>query len=123
MGWLARQVAKTQFAQRAVAERADLEIFQGRPSKRLIIGLSLFVLNFALGWPVVAVLGAAAFWTDSPLLLLLGGPAAYAFSWIILGLSVLLVGPDSARYLRALLRWGVRRWVEGSGDLIPPRDP
>lgn len=115
LGWLARQVAKTEYAQRAVADRADLAIFQGRPSTRLIVGLSLFGLNFLLGWPVVAALGAAALWTDSPLLLILGGPAAYAFSWMLLGLSVLLVGPDSARYLRAILRWFVRRWVERAG--------
>jgi hypothetical protein len=124
LGWLARQVARTEFAQRAVAERADLEIFEGRPSKRLILGLSLFGLNFVLGWPVVAALGAAALWTNSPLLLLLGGPAAYAFSWLLLGVSVLLVGPDSARYLRAILRWALRRWIERAGALrSPPRDP
>ncbi len=106
-----------------MAEQAGLEIFQGRPSTRLVVGLSLFGLNFLLGWPVVAALGAAALWTDSPLLLLLGGPAAYAFSWILLGLSVILVGPDSAHYLRAILRWTVRRWVERGALRSRPPGP
>jgi len=109
-------VGRTDFAKRAVAEGAGLEIFRGRPSVRLVVGLVLFVLNFVLGWPVVAALGAAAVWTDNPLLVLLGGPAAYGFSWLILGLAVLLAGPDSASYLRALLRWAVRRLVERSAD-------
>lgn len=98
-----------------MAERADLEIFQGRPPLRLVLGLFLFVLNFLLGWPVVAALGAAAVLTSDPFLVVIGGPAAYAFSWLLLGLAVWLVGPDSARYLRAILRWAVRRWVERSG--------
>ena len=108
-------MGRTGFAQRAVAERADLEIFQGRPPLRLVIGLALFVLNFILGWPVVAALGAAAVLTGDPLLVVIGGPAAYAFSWFLLGLAVWLVGPDSARYLRAILRWAVRRWIERAG--------
>ncbi len=99
-----------------MAERADLEIFQGRPSLRLVLGLILFVLNFILGWPVVAALGAAAALTGDPFLVVIGGPVAYAFSWFLLGLAAWLVGPDSARYLRALLRWGVRRWVESAGS-------
>ena len=114
---MARQVGRTTFARRAVAEGADLGIYQGRPPLRLLIGLALFCLSFLIGWPVVAALGAAAFWTESPLLLLVGGPAAYVFSWLILGLSVLLVGPDSARYVRALVRWAVRRWVERAGQV------
>ncbi len=121
---MARAVGKTEFARRAIAEDADLEIFQGRPSPRLVLGLGLFILNFLLGWPVVAALGIAALWTDSPLLVLLGGPAAYAFSWLLLGLAAFLVGPDSVRYLHAILRWAVRRWVERSGSVRSrPRGP
>ncbi|MFH1530599.1 MAG: hypothetical protein ABIK09_07685 [Pseudomonadota bacterium] len=117
LGWLARCVGRTGFAKRAVAESADLGIFQGRPATRLVMGLVVFALNFLLGWPVVAALGVAALWTESPLLLLFGAPIAYAFSWFLFGLGVLLVGPDSARYLRALVRWAVRRWVERAGGV------
>jgi len=110
--WLARQVAETGFAQRAVADRADLSIFRGRVSMRLVLGLFIFVLNFVMGWPVVALLAAVAVRVGDPDIILIGGPAAYLFSWGLLGLGIFLAGPDSARYLRVVLRWAVRRLVE-----------
>ena len=46
----------------------------------MFIGLVLIVLSFILGWPLIAALGVLAVWIKEPLLAIIGGPAAYAFS-------------------------------------------
>ena len=108
---LARRLARTAYARRAVAERADLSAFRARPSARLAAGVLLIVLGQLMGMPAVAAFGLIAAHTRRPIMLL-AAPASYIASWGVWSLGMWLAGPDNIRYLGVLLRWTVRRFVE-----------
>ena len=109
---LARYVEGTKFAQEAIAEGADLSAFQEKPRPRLLFGLVLLGLSFALGWPLVAAFGVAAIWAGNPYLAVIGAPAAYLFSWALWGAAMWLMANESYDYGRLFMRWAVRAFVE-----------
>lgn len=119
-GWIARCVERTHFARSALEEEADLSPFKERPSARLVVGLVILALSFTVGWPVVLLCGLLAVWFSNPYIVLIGGPAAYGFSWLLWAVSMYLTGHESYKYGRIFLRWWVRRLVEehGSGRRI-----
>ena len=112
---VARTLAKTEFGREAVLDGADLSAFRDRPTVRLVLGLVILALSFILGWPLVAAFGIAAIWFDNPWLALIGGPAAYVFSWGLWGIAMLLTGYESYKYGRIFMRWAARRVVEKYG--------
>jgi hypothetical protein len=122
---IARRLARTRFVQRAVEDQADLSAFREKPSARLVVGLLLIGLSFVAGWPVVTLCGIIALYTGRPLVLLIGGPAAYAASWLIWGAGMLLAGAENIRYGGILFRFVVRRFVEKHAGAEPrsARDP
>ncbi len=67
---------------------------------RLSLGVTLGVMQLVLGWPAVAVLGSSAAYTGDADLALWGAPGVYALSWLLLGLAVLIGGPDAMRVTR-----------------------
>lgn len=113
-GWARR----TAYGREAVASRADLSLFRQPPSFTLVLGLILLVLSYVIGWPCVLAAGALAVYLKDPLIFAIGGPATYALSWLVWGVSLLLMGKDNIRYMKALLRYGVRVFIEkyGAGD-------
>jgi len=113
--WCVRKLASTRFAERAIAEEADLSVFKQRPTFQLVVGLVLLALSMLLGWPAVAATGVLALLFDDPLLFLVGGPAVYGFSWLVWLGSLYFLGTESYRYGRIFLRWLVRRLVERHG--------
>ena len=106
---IAENLSRREFVRSAIADQADLSIFRERPGLRVYIGLVLIALNYILGWPAVALLGLLAYVFNEELILLLGGPAIYGFSWLLLIAGGWLAGGD---YSRALARWFVRIFVE-----------
>jgi hypothetical protein len=112
---LARRIGRTNFANDAIAEGADLAAFQERPRPRLLAGLILLTLSFVLGWPLVAAFGIAAIWAGNPYLAIIGGPAAYLFSWGLWAVAMWLTANESYDYGRLFLRWAVRAFVERHG--------
>jgi hypothetical protein len=106
--WLSRRAC----VRRAIDERADLSAFRRRPSRRLFIGLILLAVSMLLGWPAVGTLAGLAVYFREPLLGAVGGPAVYAFSWVLYGAALWIGGPDVLRYMRAFGRWALRRLAE-----------
>lgn len=115
LGWIARSIHNTEFGREAVRDRADLSAFRDKPTVRLVLGLVILALSFVLGWPLVAAFGVAAIWFGNPYLALIGGPAAYAFSWGLWGIAMLLTGYESYKYGRIFARWATRRFIEKYG--------
>lgn len=102
--WINR-IAEIEFVRKAIAEKADLTAFQGRPSARVLLGVFLICLGSLLGWPAVAVLGILAVKFQEPLLAVVGGPVVYGISYVIFALGMYFSG---AKYSIIFLRWLTR---------------
>ncbi len=116
---IAAWAAHTAYGREAVESKADLGIFKEPPSFVLVLGLVLMGLSYVIGWPGVIASGIAATYLKNPLIFIIGGPALYGFSFLVWGTSMLLIGKDNIKYMRALARYGVRIFIErfsGSGS-------
>lgn len=113
MRWLGRLLLRIPAARKAVRDGADLERFRRPMDRKLRVGLLLLALGMLTGWPAVALLAAMALVLKEPWILALGGPMAYALSWIVWGVGVLVAGIASLAYLQDVNRWLLRRLVEG----------
>lgn len=74
--------------------------------------MALLALGLLTGWPLVALLGALALWSGRAGIVLVGGPLAYAISWVIYGAGLLLAGLAARRILASWHLWVLRRLVE-----------
>lgn len=110
--WIARRVARTRFARRAIEEKADLSAFKEKPSTKLLVGVFLIGISFVVCWPCIALCGILAVYFEEPLIIVIGGPAFYAFSWLVWSVGMLLTGVENVRYGGLFLRWVARRFVE-----------
>ena len=89
---------------------ADLSEFKERPTPRLIAGLILMALSFLMGWPAIAALSFLAVWWQEPLIIVIGGPTAYALSCV-----VFFIGAWMARaphYLNTLTRYTMQSFLK-----------
>ena len=109
---IADRAARTAYGREAIRSKADLGIFKAPPSPALVIGLVLLGLSYVIGWPGVIASGVAAAYLKKPLVFIIGGPAVYAFSFLVWGVSMLLIGKDNIKYMRALGRYGTRVFIE-----------
>ena len=75
-------------------------------SVRFRIGIVLLTINQPLGWGAMGLCAALAVKTNRTELYL-WGIAAYAFSWVILGVGLLLTGSEGIQYIRF---WSDRIW-------------
>lgn len=99
------RLARISFIRRAIEEEADLSAFKQRPTPRVVLGIFAIGLSYVIGWPLIAVLGAAAVHFGQPLLIVVGGPAAYGLSHLVFLLGMYLAG---AKYSWIFLRWLTR---------------
>jgi len=106
---LARYLSQKEYVKSAVEEGADLSIFRQRPGVRVYAGLVIFALNYILGWPAVAFLGFLAMYLKDERIFIIGAPAVYGFSWLLVFIGSWLAGKD---YIKALTRWFGRVFVE-----------
>jgi len=102
---LVRRLARTVFVRTAIEEQAGLDAFRQPPSLRVILGVGAIVFSYVIGWPLVALLGAAAVYFGQPLIVLVGGPLAYGCSHLVFLLGMYLAG---AKYSWIFLRWATR---------------
>lgn len=107
-GWLIR-IGKTTYVQNAISEQADLAMFKQKPTARVIWGLIIIGISYTIGWPVISVLGILSVYWQKPLLLIIGGPVAYALSHLVFILGAYLAGAD---YARGFFRWATRVAME-----------
>jgi hypothetical protein len=103
------KVAATRFAQKAIADKADLSPFMEKPNPRTIAGISAIGISYIIGWPAVAFLGVVAVHLEKPMIAIIGGPLTYGLSHLVFILGMYLAGAD---YTRVFLRWATRKTVE-----------
>jgi hypothetical protein len=99
-------LARNHFVRSAIMDRADLSAFRRRPDLRIISGVAAITVSYAIGWPLIALLGVAAVHYGNAAILAVGGPVAYGLSHLVFMLGMYLAG---ARYSRIFLRWAVCR--------------
>lgn len=93
------QSATSEDASTSEAER-DAQLLR---SPRFRWALGLWLLNYALGWPVIGLAGAASPWLGAQNAAMIGA-GSYALSWVILGLAMLLGGSEIAVF--------GKRWIQ-----------
>ncbi len=103
--WLVARVAATRFVRQALADNADLSAFKGKPSLKVIAGITAIVISYIIGWPAVALLGFLAAYYGRPAIVVVGGPLIYGLSHLVFLLGMYLAG---ARYTWIFLRWLTR---------------
>ena len=106
---VARRLARTGFGQRALTQPDRPAILKQRPTKRVYGGLALMALSALTGVPALAALTYLSVRMSKPMIIAVGGPAAFALVHIIFGLGVYLAGRNYA--IEALL-WVTRRFLE-----------
>jgi hypothetical protein len=72
-------------------------------SLKFRIGIILLVTNQPFGWGAMLICNAIAIHRHNTLFFFLG-IGAYALSWGMLGLGLLLAGPEGIKYSRSLLK-------------------
>ena len=90
-------------------------------SARFRWALGLWVLNYLLGWPVVAIAAASTPWLGPRNAALLGS-GSYALSWGVLGVAVLLGGSEIAVFGKSWVRRRLGRGTSADADISEP-DP
>jgi hypothetical protein len=68
--------------------------------QRAILGFFLIAISYPLGWPAVGLFAGLAIYLKEPMIGIIGGPAVYIFSWLVLLAGIFLVGKDSYRHFR-----------------------
>ena len=107
--YLINKLAQTQFARKAIADKADLGAFKKRPTPKILLGIFCLAFSYLIGWPAVGAIGSLAVYWDEPWLLVIGGPVVYGLSHLVFILGMYLAGAD---YTVIFLKWAVRRLVE-----------
>lgn len=111
---LIKKLARTEFARKAVEDKADLSAFREKPTPKLFFGLFLLTFSYVICWPLVAALGMMSVAFGKPLIVIIGGPMAVGLSHLVFILGMALGGAD---YSKIFLRWAARVMVE---KYLPP---
>lgn len=104
-----RKLAETEYVRDAITDRADLSVFNERPTPRIIFGLSVIGVSYIIGWPVITALGMLSVYLHEPIILAVGGPVIYLISHLTFIVGAYFAG---AKYTRALIRWLTRITME-----------
>lgn len=118
--WMQNLVARLSarpYVRAAIADEADLGAFKERPTLRVIAGVALILFSYLVAWPLISVLGAISLYLKQPLIVAIGGPAAYGLSHLIFILGMFLSG---AKYTAIFLRWATRMAVLTLQRHYPP---
>ena len=106
---LARGIAKTKFASRAIQDRADLSAFKEKPTARTFFGIILMCSSFIIGLPAVGLIGALAVSRQEPLIIIIGGPSLLIIAHLVFVAGMVLAGGN---YIRVFFRWATRIVLE-----------
>ncbi len=113
---IARRVNRTEFARKAIEDKADLGPFREKPSSRILFGIFLMGFSYLIGWPAVTLFGILSIYFSQPLIVILGGPAIYGISHLVFLAGMYLAG---AKYTYIFLRWATRKFLEKYLDTAP----
>jgi hypothetical protein len=100
---------KKEFVKNSLKENVDLSCLKKRPSTRVIVGISIALFSYILGWPVVGILGVISLYVGKPLIVIIGGPLAYGISHLVFLFGMYLAGRD---YAAAILKWSIKKAYE-----------
>ncbi len=103
------KIAGTAFVREAIADKADLSAFRGKPSLKVIAGVLTIAFSFVLGWPMVTLMGILSLHTGNPWFALIGGPIFYGLSHLVFMVGMVLSG---AEYSLIFFRWLTRITME-----------
>jgi CHASE2 domain-containing sensor protein len=117
MRTLVTRLSARPYVRAAILDEADLSAFRERPTVRVIAGVALILFSYVVAWPLISVLGAASLYLRQPLIVAIGGPAAYGLSHLIFILGMYLSG---AKYTAIFLRWATRMAVVRLQRRYPP---
>ena len=106
---VARRLARTRFGQRALTQPDRPGILKQKPTIRVYGGLALMALSALTGLPALALLSYLSVRMGKPMIIAVGGPAAFALVHIVFGLGVYLAGQN---YAIEVLLWVTRRFLE-----------
>lgn len=109
---LVKRFAETPYVRSALEERADLNAFRQKPTRRIIFGLIVIGISYTIGWPAVGAFGILAAYLEEPLILIVGGPAIYGMSHVVFIIGMYLAGAEHAK---VFLRWATRMGMEKLG--------
>jgi hypothetical protein len=98
-----------EFIRESVIHKSDLEAFKRKPDARIISGVSLIILSYIIGWPLISALGFLAYHFKEKYIIILGGPAVYGLSHLTFMLGMYLAG---AKYSVIFLRWFTYRGIK-----------
>jgi hypothetical protein len=106
---LAREIAKTKFASRAIKDGADLSAFKEKPTARNWVGAFLMCCSFIIGLPAIGFIAALAVSRQEPLIVIIGGPILLILAHLVFVAGVVLAGGN---YIRIFFRWATRIILE-----------
>jgi hypothetical protein len=106
---MAKGIAKTKFASRAIEDGADLSAFKDKPTTRNFLGIFLMCCSYIIGLPAVGFIGALAVSRQEPLLIIIGGPLLLIIAHLIFLVGMVLAGGN---YIKAFFRWATRIVLE-----------
>jgi len=113
--FLARKLASNAYVRRVVEKEVTLDTFKTSPSPKFFFGVSLVLLSYILGWPMVGLFSVLSAYFQAPVLLMLG-PAFYGFSHLVWMFGMYLAGRDCIKYADIMLSWSLRKAVEKALD-------
>jgi len=102
---LIKRILRTRFVQTALKDNADLSKFRQKPTAKELAGLFIIAISYAIGWPVIAILGILAAYLHRLLIIVVGGPFMYLMSHLTFILGMYLSGTS---YAKAFIRWVIK---------------
>jgi len=106
---MAHGIAQTNFASKAINERADLSAFRQKPKAKNLLGIVLMCCSYIIGWPAVGLIGALSIYWRDPLLIIIGAPLFLITAHLVFLLGMYLAG---GKYVMIFVRWATRITLE-----------
>lgn len=106
---IAGRLAKTKFAAKAIAERADLSALGGKPTGRVWWGIALVVAGNIVGAPAIALCAFLAYYWERPMIIMVGGPVLLVIAHLLFLTGIYIAG---GRYAMVFFRWLTRVVLE-----------
>lgn len=102
---MVNKISQTDYVRSVIEDQANLDCFKEKPTKRMIWGLVIIAISYAIGWPVIGLLGILSVYWGQPLIVVVGGPCVYGLSHLAFILGAWLAGAD---HVKAFFRWATR---------------
>lgn len=94
---IGRYLINKSFIRTAIDQKADLSAFKNPPPHivaKNIFGVSLIAISYAIGWPLIALLGYISYNLNQPLIIVIGGPVAYGISHLVFWIGMYITGKE-----------------------------